>query len=71
MKPDPETLARLEAALQTMPITEREIFLAVRLDGLDFAEIAHRTGRTPKAVERCFAAALRHILQHMSEAGGR
>lgn len=69
MKPDLETPARLEAALRSMPIIEREIFLAVRLDDLSYGEIARRTGRSPQEVERCFATALRHILQHMDEGG--
>jgi RNA polymerase sigma-70 factor (ECF subfamily) len=62
-------LSRLEAALRSMPVTEREIFLAVRLDGLSYADIARRTDRTPQEVERSFAAALRHILRSIDEGG--
>lgn len=32
--PDPETLRKLEAAVASMPILRREIFLAMRLDGM-------------------------------------
>lgn len=70
-KPDPDTLARLEAALRSLPVIEREIFLAMRFDDLDYAEIARRTGRTAREVERRFAAALKHIAQCMDEGGGR
>ncbi|WEJ99472.1 MAG: sigma-70 region 4 domain-containing protein [Candidatus Sphingomonas phytovorans] len=70
IEPDPATLARLEAALRSMPVIEREIFLAARLDSLSYAEIARRTGRTARDVERRFAAALGHILRSMDRGGG-
>ena len=56
--PDPELLARLEAALRSLPRRRREMFLAVRLDAISYGEIAQRTGLSAKRVEREFARAL-------------
>lgn len=58
-KPYPEALRRLERALLKLPGLQREIFLAVRLDDMSYAEIAERTGLTVKQVERQFAKSLR------------
>lgn len=56
--PPPEYLARLEAALRTLPQRRRAIFLAVSRDGLSYAEVADRTGLSCKRVEREVARAL-------------
>lgn len=56
--PDPELLARLETALNSLPRRRREIFLAVRLDAMPYDEIAQRTGLSRERVEREFARAL-------------
>lgn len=69
--PDPDRLARLEAAVRSLPDVEREIFLALRLDGLSYAEIARRTGLSPCQVERRFAAALARIARAMNDGGGQ
>jgi len=53
-----EVIERLEAGLQRMPKLRREIFLAIRLDDLSYAEIAERTGLSVKQVERHFAESL-------------
>jgi RNA polymerase sigma factor (sigma-70 family) len=58
-KHDPEALRRLERALLRLPRLQREIFLAVRLDDMSYADIAERTGLTVKQVERQFAKSLR------------
>lgn len=63
-----ERLSRLEAALLAMPRIQREIFLAVRLDDMSYDEIARRTGRTVKQVERHFARSLYKLSKQM---GGR
>ncbi len=52
---DAEIIERLEAGLQRMPKLRREIFLAVRVDELSYAEIAARTGLSVEQVERHFA----------------
>lgn len=56
--PDPEALARLERAVQSLPRTTREIFLAHRLDGYSYAEIADITGLSVEKVRRQMAKAL-------------
>lgn len=53
-----EILARLEIGLQRMPEQRRAIFLAVRLDGASYAELAERIGVTVQQIEREVAAAL-------------
>ena len=58
---DPELLARIEAALLTLPRRWREIFLAVRLDGTSYAELAERTGLSMERVEREVARAIAQI----------
>jgi RNA polymerase sigma-70 factor (ECF subfamily) len=63
--PDPELLARLEAALLSMPKLRREIFLAVRLDAMTYDQIAKVTGLSIKAVERQLARALFHLDYHL------
>ena len=55
---DPERLARLEAALRSLPRRRREIFMAVRYDALTYRQIAQRTGLSVERVEREFARAL-------------
>jgi RNA polymerase sigma factor (sigma-70 family) len=55
---DTELLARLEAALETLPRFTREVFLAQRVDDLSYAEIAQATGTSVKRVQREMARAL-------------
>ncbi|HWW64469.1 MAG TPA: sigma-70 region 4 domain-containing protein [Sphingomonadaceae bacterium] len=55
---DTELLARLEAALETLPRFPREVFLAQRVDDLSYAEIARVTGTSVKRVQREMARAL-------------
>lgn len=55
---DTELLARLEAALETLPRFTREVFLAQRVDDLSYAEIAQVTGTSVKRVQREMARAL-------------
>jgi RNA polymerase sigma-70 factor (ECF subfamily) len=64
---DTERLARLEAALLSMPRLRRQIFLAVRLDAMTYADIAHRTGLSVRAVERQMARAIVHIGHHLRD----
>ncbi len=53
-----EITERLEAGLVRMPKLRREIFLAIRLDDLSYAEIAERTGLSVEQVERHFAQSM-------------
>jgi RNA polymerase sigma factor (sigma-70 family) len=59
--PDEEIIRRLEVAVERMPCIRRKIFLAHRLDGLSYDEIASRTGLSVKRVERHMAKALLSI----------
>jgi len=54
-------IRRLERAMASMDVTSREVFLAHRLDGLGYAEIAERTGLTVAQVERHIAEAIFHL----------
>jgi RNA polymerase sigma-70 factor (ECF subfamily) len=53
-----EILDRLEIGLQRMPKRRRTIFLAVRLDGASYIDLAEQTGLAVRQVEREIAAAL-------------
>lgn len=56
-----DMLRRLEAAVQQLKPLTREIFLAHRLDGYTYAEIARRTGLSVKGVEKQMSRAIAHI----------
>ena len=58
-----EIIERLEAGLQRMPKLRREIFLAIRLDDLSYAEIAERTGLSVSQVEWQFARSMVTLLE--------
>jgi len=66
MAGDPHLLRRLEKAVARLPRLQREIFLAQRLDGLSYEQIAARTGLTVMRVERHMARALCKIDRHLS-----
>jgi RNA polymerase sigma-70 factor (ECF subfamily) len=53
-----ELLRRLERAMTRLPPTTRNIFLAHRLDGLSYQEIAERTGLSVGDVVRHMSKAL-------------
>jgi RNA polymerase sigma-70 factor (ECF subfamily) len=55
---DAELLRRLDRAMRTVPRQTREIFLAHRLEGLSYREIARRTGLPVRGVERHIARAI-------------
>src|SRR5690606_31954061 len=58
---DPELLARLDAALRSLPRRRHEIFLAVRQGGAGYAELAEQTGLSVRKVEREIARAIAQI----------
>lgn len=66
-EPDPATLKRLERAVGKLPRLQREIFLAARLDDMDYVEIAERTGLSVREVEREIARALLSIVRRMDK----
>ncbi|WP_447726041.1 RNA polymerase sigma factor [Sphingomonas koreensis] len=53
-----DTLRRLETALARLKPRTREIFLAHRVDGLSYVEIAARTGLSVKGVEKHMSRAI-------------
>jgi RNA polymerase sigma-70 factor (ECF subfamily) len=53
-----DMLRRLEAAMLRLKPKTREIFLAKRLDGMSYAEIAERTGLSVKGVEKHMTKAI-------------
>ena len=64
---DPALIARLEDAVLRLPRIQRDIFLAVRLDALSYAEIAECTGLSSKQVERLFAKALASFRRNLDD----
>ena len=62
---DTELLRRLEEAVAAMPRRQREIFLAHRLDGLSYAEIAERAGLSVRQVERQMTRAIHKLCKQM------
>jgi len=56
-----DLLDRLELAMLELPRETREIFMAHRLDGLTYGEIAERTGLTLKQVEKRLVRAMVEI----------
>jgi len=60
-----DMLRRLEAAMVKMKPKTREIFMAHRIDGLSYADIAARTGLSVKGVEKQMSRAIEHIDRHL------
>lgn len=53
-----DMLRRIDAAMLRLPEKTRHIFIAHRIEGLSYAEIAERTGLTVKGVEKQMSKAL-------------
>lgn len=64
-----DTLRRLEAVMLRLKPKTREIFLAKRLDGMSYAEIAERTGLSVKGVEKHMSKAIAAIERAMERSG--
>jgi RNA polymerase sigma factor (sigma-70 family) len=56
-----DMLQRVEAAMLRLRPKTREIFMAHRVDGLSYAEIAERTGLSVKGVEKQMSKAIANI----------
>lgn len=56
-----DMLMRVEAAMLKLRPKTREIFMAHRIDGLSYAEIAERTGLSVKGVEKQMSKAIAQI----------
>jgi len=61
-----DMLVRLEAVMLRLKPRTREIFLAHRIDGYSYAEIAARTGLGIKAIEKHMSRAIAYIDDHSS-----
>jgi RNA polymerase sigma-70 factor (ECF subfamily) len=59
--PDADLLRRVEEAIGSLPRMQREIFLAHRLDGMTYQQIAARTGLSVRRVERHLTRAIYKI----------
>lgn len=62
-----DRLRRLEGALDRLKPMTRNVFLARRLDGYSYAEIAERTGLSVRAVEKQMSRAMQQLARHMRE----
>lgn len=62
-----DMLNRLEAVVLRLPPRTREIFLAHRLDGYSYAEIATRTGLSVKTVEKHMSRAIAYLGRHAAQ----
>lgn len=60
-----DSLKRIEAAIAGMKPRTREIFLAHRVHGLSYAEIAAETGMTIKGVEKQMSKAIARLARLM------
>nr|WP_277667647.1 RNA polymerase sigma factor [Novosphingobium lindaniclasticum] len=60
-----DTLVRLEVTMARLAPRTREIFLAHRLDGYSYNEIANRTGLSVKAIEKHMSKAIAHVSRHL------
>jgi RNA polymerase sigma factor (sigma-70 family) len=63
--PNPGLLRRMEESMRNLPKFQRQIFMAHRLDGMSYVEIARRTGLTVRQVQRHMARALYKLDKQM------
>jgi RNA polymerase sigma-70 factor (ECF subfamily) len=61
-----DTLRRLEAAIAKLKPLTRDIFLARRVDGLSYSEIAELTGLSAKGIEKHMAKAIAKLSRLMN-----
>lgn len=62
-----DSLRRIEAAMHRLKPRTREIFLAHRLDGMSYGEIAERTGMSVKGVEKQMSKAIAALGRAMEQ----
>ncbi|MGJ0239917.1 RNA polymerase sigma factor [Novosphingobium fluoreni] len=60
-----DRLARIEEAMLGLKPLTRQIFLARRLDGYSYAEIAEQTGLSVKGVEKQMSRAIKQLGRHL------
>ncbi|WP_343613245.1 sigma-70 region 4 domain-containing protein [Novosphingobium sp.] len=59
--PDPETVARVQSALARLSGLERDVFLAVSVDDMSYAQIGEKIGRSEQMVMKLFGRALYNL----------
>ena len=62
-----EELLRLEASIRSLPPDQAELVVMTKLEGMDYAEIAAATGKTPEAVRKAAARALARLATAMAD----
>lgn len=62
-----DRLRRLEQALHHVPPRSRDIFLAVRLDGMSYADVAEVTGLSVKRVEKIMSKTIGQLTRLMEQ----
>lgn len=62
-----DSLRRLEAAMYRLKPRSRDIFLAHRLDGMTYCEIAERTGLSVKRVEKIMSKAIKELTRLLEQ----
>ncbi|UIJ46340.1 RNA polymerase sigma factor [Sphingomonas cannabina] len=62
-----DMIKRLETAMKRLRPLTREIFMACRLDGYSYAEVAERTGLSVRAVRKQMSRAIAEIDRALSE----
>lgn len=60
-----DILARLEITVARLEPRTREIFLAHRIDGFSYGEIAARTGLNVKTIEKHMSRAIAYVARHV------
>ncbi|MDB5583427.1 MAG: hypothetical protein JWR80_8603 [Bradyrhizobium sp.] len=64
-----DNLRRVEEALKRLKPKTRDIFLAHRLDGMTYGEIAERTGMSVGGVEKQMSKAIAHVGRALERKG--
>ena len=62
-----DMICRLETAMQRLRPRTREIFMACRLDGYSYAEVAERTGMSVRGVHKQMSRAIAEIGRALSD----
>ena len=62
-----DRLARIEVGLGRLKPLTRNVFLARRLDGYSYAEIAEQTGLSVRGVEKQMSRAIKQLARHLHD----
>jgi len=67
LAPEPIFAWRLRAALDKLPVAQRQVFLLNRIEGLTYPEIAARLGLSVRTVDRHLLKALTVLKEQLAE----